>query len=71
MRVLIAFNPISGAGRAESAARAAADFLRENGHQAAVMPTHLGASRLWLDIAAYLATLVTNHLHTGRFKRLV
>jgi hypothetical protein len=29
------------------------------------------ASRLSLDIAAYLATLVTNHLHTGRFKRLV
>jgi hypothetical protein len=27
--------------------------------------------RLQFDLAAYLATLVTNHLHTGRFKRSV
>ncbi|HZS38922.1 MAG TPA: putative zinc-binding metallopeptidase [Polyangia bacterium] len=28
-------------------------------------------SRVLLDLAAYLAALVTNHLHTGRFKRSV
>ena len=28
-------------------------------------------SRLSYELAAYLATLVTNHLHTGRFKRSV
>ncbi|MGH9661820.1 MAG: putative zinc-binding metallopeptidase, partial [Bryobacteraceae bacterium] len=28
-------------------------------------------ARLSLDLAAYLAALVTNHLHTGRFKRRV
>ncbi len=28
-------------------------------------------SRLLLDLSAYLAALVTNHLHTGRFKRSV
>ncbi len=28
-------------------------------------------ARLGLDLAAYLAALVTNHLHTGRFKRSV
>jgi Putative zinc-binding metallo-peptidase len=28
-------------------------------------------ARLLLDLAAYLASLVTNHLHTGRFKRSV
>jgi len=27
--------------------------------------------RLQFDLAAYLASLVTNHLHTGRFKRSV
>ena len=27
--------------------------------------------RLQFDLSAYLATLVTNHLHTGRFKRSV
>jgi hypothetical protein len=27
--------------------------------------------RLQFDLAAYLAALVTNHLHTGRFKRSV
>jgi hypothetical protein len=27
--------------------------------------------RLYLELSAYLAALVTNHLHTGRFKRLV
>ena len=29
------------------------------------------SSRLSFDLAAYLAALVTNHLHTGRFKRRV
>lgn len=29
------------------------------------------ATRLCFDVGAYLATLLTNHLHTGRFKRLV
>ena len=28
-------------------------------------------ARLYFELAAYLATLVTNHLHTGRFKRSV
>jgi len=28
-------------------------------------------ARLPYELAAYLATLVTNHLHTGRFKRLI
>jgi hypothetical protein len=27
--------------------------------------------RVNFDLAAYLATLVTNYLHTGKFKRLV
>ena len=26
-------------------------------------------SKLLIELAAYLATLVTNHMHTGRFKR--
>ena len=28
-------------------------------------------ARLTMDLSAYVATLVTNHLHTGRFKRFV
>jgi hypothetical protein len=28
-------------------------------------------ARLWFELAAYLAALVTNHLYTGRFKRSV
>jgi hypothetical protein len=28
-------------------------------------------ARLSYELSAYLATLVTNHLHTGRFKRSV
>jgi hypothetical protein len=28
-------------------------------------------SRLTMDLSAYVAALVTNHLHTGRFKRSV
>ena len=28
-------------------------------------------ARTSLDVAAYLATLVTNYLHTGKFKRTV
>jgi hypothetical protein len=28
-------------------------------------------ARLWFELAAYLAAMVTNHLHTGRFKRSV
>jgi hypothetical protein len=27
--------------------------------------------RLQFDLSAYLAALVTNHLHTGRYKRSV
>ena len=30
-----------------------------------------GQTRLSLELASYLATLVTNHMHTGRFKRRV
>ena len=28
-------------------------------------------TRLMMDVSAYVAALVTNHLHTGRFKRFV
>ena len=28
-------------------------------------------ARLMMDVSAYVAALVTNHLHTGRFKRFV
>jgi hypothetical protein len=28
-------------------------------------------ARLTMDVSAYVAALVTNHLHTGRFKRFV
>jgi putative zinc-binding metallo-peptidase len=35
------------------------------------LPAPLDESRLLLDVGAYLAALVTNHLHTGHFKRLV
>jgi hypothetical protein len=28
-------------------------------------------ARMLFELAAYLAALVTNHLHTGRFKRSV
>jgi hypothetical protein len=35
------------------------------------LPTPRDQSRLALDLSAYLATLVVNHLYTGRFKRSV
>jgi hypothetical protein len=35
------------------------------------LPAPRDHARLGLELSAYLATLVTNHLHTGRFKRSV
>jgi len=35
------------------------------------IPPPLDRSRVFFDLAAYLAAMVTNHLHTGRFKRSV
>jgi hypothetical protein len=35
------------------------------------LPAPRDHARLCLELSAYLATLVTNHLHTGRFKRTV
>ena len=35
------------------------------------LPAPENPARLQFELAAYLATLVTNHLHTGRFKRSV
>jgi hypothetical protein len=35
------------------------------------LPAPRDSVRLQFELAAYLATLVTNHLHTGRFKRSV
>jgi len=33
--------------------------------------TPKNAARVNMDLSAYVAALVTNHLHTGRFKRSV
>jgi hypothetical protein len=33
------------------------------------LPAPRDQARLFIELASYLATLVTNHLHTGRFKR--
>jgi hypothetical protein len=33
------------------------------------LPAPHDQSKLLIELAAYLAALVTNHLHTGRFKR--
>jgi hypothetical protein len=35
------------------------------------LPAPRDSARLYFELAAYLAALVTNHLHTGRFKRSV
>ncbi len=35
------------------------------------LPAPLNEGRVLLELASYLAALVTNHLHTGRFKRSV
>jgi len=35
------------------------------------LPSPRDTARLHIELAAYLAALVTNHLYTGRFKRLV
>jgi hypothetical protein len=35
------------------------------------IPPATERSRTSFDLAAYLAAMVTNHLHTGRFKRSV
>jgi hypothetical protein len=35
------------------------------------LPAPRDSARLYFELAAYLAAMVTNHLHTGRFKRSV
>ena len=35
------------------------------------IPPQPERGRVWFELAAYLAAMVTNHLHTGRFKRSV
>jgi hypothetical protein len=35
------------------------------------LPAPRDHTKVMLDLAAYLSALVTNHLHTGRFKRSV
>ena len=35
------------------------------------LKTPTNSSRVMMDLSAYLSALVTNHLHTGRFKRSV
>jgi hypothetical protein len=35
------------------------------------IPPALERERVWFELAAYLSAMVTNHLHTGRFKRSV
>jgi diacylglycerol kinase (ATP) len=51
MRVMILFNPVSGAGRAAAAGRDAAEQLRAAGHVVELMPTRLASPRDWLDDA--------------------
>jgi diacylglycerol kinase (ATP) len=51
MRVMILYNPVSGAGRAATAGRNSADQLRAAGHDVQLTPTRLESPREWLDAA--------------------
>jgi diacylglycerol kinase (ATP) len=51
VRIVILYNPISGAGRAALAADKVAALLREHGHSAVTLATRLTPTSQWLDPA--------------------
>lgn len=49
MKIVVVFNPVSGAGRSQATARSLAEQLEAAGHTAALAPTRLGSDDRWLD----------------------